>query len=98
MPRTPKTASARPSHAGPPTAPGVAAFERALALAEALGDPVEHSAVLAKMSPALGRAGRKADDRRVMELAVELLQHAPDRTELASAYDKLSYELMLDHD
>jgi diguanylate cyclase (GGDEF)-like protein len=73
---------------------GVAAFEQALSLAETLADPVEEGAVLARMGPALGRAGRKADAERVLERAIMLLSDGPDRSALATAMSNLGYQLI----
>lgn len=70
---------------------GLAAFERAVTLAEEIGDPLLLGAVLSRMGPGLGRAGRPGDARRVLERAIVLLAEGPDRSAHASALDNLGY-------
>ena len=77
---------------------GVEAFQRALALAEALGDPIEQGTILARMGPGLSRAGHGAEALRVLQRAIELLARGPDRAAHASALDNLGFLLNQEQD
>ncbi len=72
---------------------GVEALQRALTLAEALGDPIEEGTILARIGPGLARAGHAADAQRVLQRAISLLAGGPDRSAYASALDNLGHVL-----
>lgn len=73
---------------------GIDAFQRALALAETLGDANEEGAILSRIGPALLRSGRPADAERVLERAVMLLTGGSDPSALATALDNLGHVLI----
>lgn len=70
---------------------GVEAMQRALALAEALGDSIEQGIVMSRVGPVLGRIGRFDEALATLRRAIELLAHAPDRSSYAGALDNLAY-------
>jgi diguanylate cyclase (GGDEF)-like protein len=72
----------------------VKAFERALALAESVGDLTEQATVLSRMGPVLGHSGQAGDACRVLQRAVALLADGPDRASYANALDNLGYQLI----
>ncbi len=70
---------------------GLAALERARALAESDGDRWEQGLVHARLGPLFGRLGQLDEAETAMRLAVELLAGGPDPTARPNAMVNLGY-------
>lgn len=69
----------------------VEALERALVLAEALGDRYEQGMVLARLGPLFGRLGRLDDAETKLRAALQCLADGPDRRSHGTTLVNLGY-------
>ncbi len=70
---------------------GAEALQRALALAEQVGDSQEQGMVLVRLGPLLGRLGRLPECEAALRRAAGLLQHGGDRRAYANVLVNLAY-------